>query len=99
MCGSTKESTDEGTDQIFCSDCGRIKAARAIVSNLQFSNQQVSGQFGNKTGEYSRIRSIRGISRDTDEIRLGKAFKLIHSLSLSLNLPNYIKEVNIGSYF
>lgn len=92
-CGSDKETVDDSTGDYVCTNCGRIKAARNIVSNLSFSNQKVMGQFGTTSGEYSRIKAIRNINRDSDEIRLAKAFKLINNLSYTLNLPISIKEV------
>lgn len=52
------------------------------------------GQFGNKNGEYSRIKSLGGTSRgDVDEIRLSRAYKLIVHIANSLNLSSFIVDV------
>ena len=91
VCGSTEFEERDGNQ--VCVKCGRVQHAANIVSNLSFSDQNVLGKFGKKGGEYSRIKSIWGISRDADEIRLSKAFKLIGHLSSVLNLPKYITEV------
>lgn len=97
VCGSTEEFIDEIKGDHICKKCGRVKQGRAYVSNLSFSNQNVMGKFGTKSGEYSRIRSIWGINRDADEIRLSKAFKLIEHLSNVLNLKKHIKEVSFNA--
>lgn len=93
ICGSTEEIIDQIKGDHICKKCGRVKQGRAYVSSLSFSQQNVLGKFGNKGGEYSRIRSIGGISRNSDEIRLNKAFRLIDHLSSKLELDKHTKEV------
>ena len=95
ICGSSSFVTDDISGDSICTKCGRVNQSKNIVSNLSFDNSNVMGQFGKKSGEYSRIKSLWGISRDADEIRLSKAFKLVGHLSSVLNLPKYITEVII----
>ena len=93
-CGATEEIIDEIKGDHICKGCGKVKQGRNIVANLAFTdNQGVVGKFGSKNGEYSNIKSIWGISRDVDEIRLSKAYKIIDHLTSLLNLPDHIKEV------
>lgn len=95
VCGKNEFFENDRTGEKICKTCGRVQASANIVSNLAFSNSNVLGKFGKRSGEYSRIKSLWGISRDADEIRLSKAFKLIGHLSSVLNLPKYITEVSL----
>jgi hypothetical protein len=65
-CGSSEEIVDENLGDIICAGCSRVKQSRQIVSNVRFSLTQlnfnersVMGQFGSKNGEYSRIKACR----------------------------------------
>lgn len=99
VCGSTEEHINPLNDEHICKNCGRVKQGRAFESSLSFSNQNVLGKFGRKGGEFSNIKSIYGMNRDADEIRLSKAYKLIDHLSSLLNLKKITKEVKIQIFF
>lgn len=97
-CGSEEEHSDEIKGETLCAGCGRVKIGKSIVANLAFNNQNVTGKFGSKTGEYSQIRSIWARGRDSDEFRLAKAFKMINHIGNALNLPSYIIEASQRLY-
>jgi len=56
-CGS--EEDEEYDNQIICKNCGRTKASANVVSSLNFDNCNVTGNFGNKGGDYTKVPEWR----------------------------------------
>ena len=88
-CGGTEEEEDSG--QAICRNCGAIKHTSNVVANLAFDNCNVMGNFGNKSGEYTKVRALYQY-KNVDEFRLNKANRLINDIASSLEINQNITE-------
>jgi|OM-RGC.v1.031033184 Transcription initiation factor TFIIIB, Brf1 subunit/Transcription initiation factor TFIIB len=90
-CGSTEEEEDGG--QAICRGCGAIKHNSNVVANLTFNDCAVMGNFGNKSGEYTKVRALYQY-KNVDEFRLNKAYRLINDIASSLEINQNIVKAS-----
>ena len=94
-CGSSEEEEDSG--QAICRNCGAIKHNSNVVANLSFDNCAVMGNFGNKTGTYTKVRALYQY-KNVDEFRLNKAYRLINDIASSLEINQNIVKASQNLY-
>lgn len=107
VCGVAAEDIqDDISGNTLCGNCGRLKEDKQIVSSVRsFQNSLISTIRMLVDSSVTKMENIPeskpvkffyevwGTSRDSDELRLSKAYRLISNIANSLNLPKFIEEV------
>lgn len=104
QCGSTRLTTDHGTNELICSNCGAVAEESRIVSEVSFSETSggkavVTGQYINHDQTGVLGNSLYGMqSAESRHQTIEKARRRLEQIGHALQIPEHVVESSLRHY-